>query len=237
MGSYGRVFEVNWFWAPYVLRLHTMWSITMPILLTELLFPRLQGRPWLGRVGLSIDAVIFILICLVLLQRFTLFTHFSASPIELICTALLVALLISLALFVVPSLPAASSSRKVPAPWLVGLMAFLAAIFFSGMFLFFPNIHAVPALLPILLYAALCVAVVILVQHWSKQSVWSTRHLLALVSGALIETMIFGFLLVARGSSADLIFHAVLCVVFLGLLAWIGRRLRATEASNVAQSL
>jgi hypothetical protein len=229
MGSYGRVFGVNWFWASYVLGLHTVWSITLPILLTELLFPRLQSRPWLGRVGLGIDAFIYVLVCLVLFRFFTLFTHFSASPIELTGTALLVVLLISLALFVVPRLDIAPGGKTTPAPWLVGLMAFLAAMFFSGLFLFFPSIPVVPALLPILLYGALYTTVLLLIRYWSTQSQWNARHRLALASGALIETMIFGFLLVSRGSLSDLIFHAVLCVVILLLLSWIARRLGTTE--------
>src|SRR6266699_3495998 len=58
MGSYGRLFGVNWFWAFYVLGLHTVWSITLPILLTELLFPKVQSRLWLGCVGLGIDATV-----------------------------------------------------------------------------------------------------------------------------------------------------------------------------------
>src|SRR5262249_19031494 len=153
---------------------------------------------------------------------------------ELICTVLLVVLLISLALFVVPRLGGAAGSKKATAPWLVGLMTFLAAMLFSGMFLIFPNIHAVPALLPILLYVALYVVVAILIHHWSTLSMWSARHLLALVSCALIETMIFCFLLVSRGSSSDLIFHVVLSVVFLGLLVWIAPRLRTSGASNIA---
>ena len=117
MGSYGRLFGVNWFWAPYVLGLHTVWSITLPILLTELLFPRLQSRPWLGRVGLGIDAAVYVLICLFLWQAFRSYSHFSASPIELICTALLVVALVLLALFVVPRLTAAPGSEKAPVPW------------------------------------------------------------------------------------------------------------------------
>jgi len=231
MGSYGRVLGVNWFWAPYVLGLHTVWSITLPILLTELLFPRLQSSPWLGRVGLGIDAFIYVLICLVLWRAFRSYAHFAASPIESICTAFLVVLLISLAMFVVPRLDAASGGRKAPLPWLVGLMAFLVSVVFSGVFLFSPGVPVIPALLPILLYTTLYAVVMLLILYWSAQSVLYTRHQLALASGALIETMIFGFLLVSRGSLADLIIHAVLCVVILFLLAWIARGLRTTKMS------
>jgi hypothetical protein len=231
MGSYGRLFGVNWFWASYVLGLHTVWSITLPILLTELLFPRLQSRPWLGRAGLGIDATVYVLICLLLWQTFRSYSHFSASPIELICTALLVVALVSLVLFVVPRLVAAPGGRKAPVPWPAGLMAFVAAMLFSGLFLFLPTLPGVPSLLSILLYVALYVAVVTLVRRWSTQRLWSTRHLLALASGALIETMLFGFLLVSRGRLADLMLHLVLCVVLLLGLWWIARRLRATQIS------
>jgi hypothetical protein len=232
MGSYGRVSGVNWFWAPYVLGLHTVWSITLPILLAEYLFPRLQSRPWLGRVGLGVDAVVYILICLGLLQRFTLFTHFSAALVALICSGLLVVLLISLALFVVPRLTAAPSGRRAPPPWPAGLTAFLAATLFSGMFLLLPHIAAVPLLVSMLLYAAVYAIIIILVWRWSTQRLWSARHHLALATGALIETMLFGFLLVSRGSPADLISHAVLCAVILLLLAWIARGLHASKVSK-----
>jgi len=223
MGSYGQVCGVNWFWAPYVLGLHTVWSITLPILLAESLFPRLQSRPWLGRVGLGVDAIVYILICLGLLQRFTLFTHFSAAPIALICSGLLVVLLISLALFVAPRLTSTASSRKAPAPWLVGLAAFLAATLFSGIFLLLPHMEAVPLLVSILLYVAVYMIMIILVWRWSTRRQWGAHHHLALAAGALIETMLFGFLLVSRGSPADLIFHVVLCAVILLLLAWIAQ--------------
>jgi hypothetical protein len=224
LGSYGRVFGVNWFWASYVLGLHTVWSIALPILLIELLFPRLQRRPWLGRVGLGVDAVVFVLICLILWRGFSSYSHFSASPITLICTVLLVVALVSLALFVAPRLTAMPADRNAPAPWLVWLMALLAAILFAGLFLFLPNLPGVPSLLAVPLYVALYVTVITLVRRWSTKRLWGARHHLALASGALIETMLFGFLLVSRGSPADLIFHAVLCVVILLLLAWIARK-------------
>ena len=166
MGSYGRLFGVNWFWALYVLGLHTVWSITLPILLAELLFPRLQSRHWLGRVGLGIDATVFVLICLFLSQTFRSYSHFSASQIELICTTLLVIALVSLALFVVPRLVAGSRGGKAPVSWLVGLMALLAAMLFSGLFLFLPTLHGIPSLFSILLYVALYAAVVTLIRRW-----------------------------------------------------------------------
>lgn len=234
MGLYGRVFNVNWFWACYVLGLHTVWSITIPLLLTEFLFPTLASRPWLGRVGLFLDAGVFLLICLMLWRVFRSFTHFSAEPLTLICTVLLVVVLVSLALFVVPRLAAQPGSRKAPVPWLLWLLSLLAAALFSGMFLFLPTLPGVPSLLSILLYVALYVAMILLIGHWSTQREWNARHRLALTAGALIETMIFGFLLVSRGGLADIILHSVLCVVLLLGLGLLARRLPASEERQEA---
>ena len=237
LGSYGRVFGVNWFWTPYVLGLHMIWSITIPILLTELLFPRQQSQSWLGRVGLGIDALVYLLMCLVVHQFFTSFTHFAASSIEIICTALVLVVLVSLALFGVRRLAAVPrDGGEGPAPWLVGLLAFLAGALFLGMFLFFPSISVVPALFPILLYGALYGVGAILIRRWSTQKMWGDRHLLALVVGALLNTMIIGFLLVSKGHLADFLFHTILCVGIMLLLAWIARRLHLSRGSLAARS-
>jgi hypothetical protein len=222
MRSYGRSLGVNWFWMCYVLGLHTIWSITIPLLLTALLFPRQHGRPWLGRVGLGLDVVVFVLINSVL---FRFFARASvAPPLALLGAALLVVALVLLALFLAPRLTATIHDRKAPAPWLVGLVAFLASATFSATFLLFPQLTVVPAALPVLLYATGYAGVALLMRRWSTSHLWSRRHLLALASGALVETMLFGFLLVSQGSSADLILHIALCALLLLLLVAMARR-------------
>lgn len=224
LASYGRAVGVSWFWMFSVLGMHGVWSITLPILLTELLFPTLASRPWLGRVGLVFDAMVFALVGLVMFQFFMEFTHFSASPVALIGTALAVVMLVLLALFVVPRQVAVQAGKGVPAPWLVGLIAFLAGALFFGIQLFFPIVPAIPPLLPFLLNGALYVAMVLLIRRWSRQREWSAGHLLALASGALVTYMIYGFWLESRGGLADIIFHGVVCVVISCLLAWMFSR-------------
>ena len=45
----GRLFGVNWTWTEWTLGYHAVWSISIPILLTELIFPARRADPWLGR--------------------------------------------------------------------------------------------------------------------------------------------------------------------------------------------
>jgi hypothetical protein len=47
--TFGRTLEINWIWGEYIIGYHAIWSITLPILLAELLFPDQSDRPWLGR--------------------------------------------------------------------------------------------------------------------------------------------------------------------------------------------
>jgi hypothetical protein len=222
--AYGRAMGVSWFWLIGVLAIHGVWSITLPILVTERLFPSLAGRPWLGRLGLSLDAIVYILTGLVMFRFFTIFTHFSASSIALLLTTLGVVVLVWLALAVVPRMKAVPRGKSVPAPFLVGMIAFLAGVLFFGIQLFFPMVPTIPPLLPMLLYGILYAVVVMLIWHWSATSGWTPQYQLALAAGALLTYMLYGFRLSARGSLADLIFHGAVCVVIAWMLAWMFSR-------------
>ena len=232
LASYGRAIGVSWFWASSVLAMHAVWSITLPILLTELLFPTLASRPWLGHVGLGVDGIVYVLVSLVMFHFFTVLTHFSASPIALIGTVLVGVALVLLALLVVPRQLAVSSSKGVPAPWQVGLLALLAGALFFSIQRFFPPVPAILPLLPILLNGVLYAVVVILIGHWATKPEWTVQHQIALASGALLTYMLYGFRLSARGTLADLIFHSVICLVISCLLAWLFFRYAHSSRSS-----
>jgi hypothetical protein len=44
-----------------ILALHTVWSICVPIAIVETFVPERQTRPWLGRTGLTVTAVLYVL--------------------------------------------------------------------------------------------------------------------------------------------------------------------------------
>ncbi|HEU5430731.1 MAG TPA: hypothetical protein VFU81_03660, partial [Thermomicrobiales bacterium] len=60
-----RVTFVSWlgigvWWTLFVLTLHTVWSVSVPIALVEALTPRRRTTPWLGPVGLIVAALLFV---------------------------------------------------------------------------------------------------------------------------------------------------------------------------------
>lgn len=158
--AYGRALGVSWFWLTGVLVIHAVWSITLPILVTERLFPSLADRPWLGRLGLGLDALIYVLTGLVMFRLFTAFTRFSAAPVMLLVTALSAAVLVWLALFVVPRMKTVPRGQHVPAPVLVGVITGLSGVLFFGIQVVFPLVPAIPPLLPLLLRGGLYAVVV-----------------------------------------------------------------------------
>jgi hypothetical protein len=230
--AYGRALGVSWFWLVSVLGMHAVWSISLPILLTEGLFKRVARRPWLGRGGLFLDASVYLLTALVMSRFFTAFTHFSAPALALVGAALMAVVLVVLALFLLPRSFAVAAGRGIPAPWVVGLMAWVAGILFFALQVFFPAMPAIAPLLPILLYVGLYAGMGRLIWRWATTVGWSDQHVLALAAGALLTYALYGFRLAARGSLADLIFHGAVCVVIAWLLAWMFSR--HAQASSVS---
>jgi hypothetical protein len=106
-------------WTLFMLNLHTFWSISVSIALIEGLFPAAAQKPWLGRIGDSVVAGLFLLGCAV----GTLITlrgdKFVASHTQLGATALVVVVLIVLALWM-PSRVSRMSAMPVPSPWGTG---------------------------------------------------------------------------------------------------------------------
>ena len=49
LGTYGRWGGVNWVWCLHLTAFHAVFSIAIPILLVELLFPVHRQERWLGR--------------------------------------------------------------------------------------------------------------------------------------------------------------------------------------------
>jgi hypothetical protein len=60
LGSYGRLFGVNWMWASGLTVFHAVYSIALPLLILGLVYPQTRGRPLVGRRGLSLAAVAYV---------------------------------------------------------------------------------------------------------------------------------------------------------------------------------
>lgn len=64
LGTYGRWLGVNWVWAEWLTIYHAIFSITIPILLVELYYPRYRAQPWLSPKQKRLFQAIFVAVTL-----------------------------------------------------------------------------------------------------------------------------------------------------------------------------
>jgi hypothetical protein len=230
----GTVLGVNWVWVEWTFGYHIMWSIAIPILLTELLFPARRAAPWLGRTGAAIAGVVYTIgaLAVAAIFRQVVAPDFRAPAILLIGAALLVVTLVVLALiWPVSQAAPASSVRNAPSPWLVGLVTFVAAAAWFALLGLPHSLRAgALALAPMLAEIAMAIAVAALIRRWSgPDRAWTDLHRLALASGALLISMLFGFFFVTASNPIDQLGQGVASIVAIGLLALFARRLQQRD--------
>ena len=229
----GRAMGVNWIWSEWTVGYHVIYSVVIPIMLSELLFPARKAEPWLGWKGLTVVGVLFILSAVLLgvVFRRIIAPDFRTPLPHAIAAALITLGLVAAALRGPADRPVERShfnARRVPSPWLVGLLAFLAAAAWFGLLLLPQTLKTGSlALLPMLSGVALAAGMTALLRRWSNGvGGWSDLHRLALVIGALPPMMLFGFFLVTASNRVDQIGQGIASVVTLVLLSIFAVRLR-----------
>lgn len=237
----GRALGVNWVWSEWTVGYHILWSLLIPILLAELLFPNHRTEPWLKSGGVAVAGVCFALgvVVIGIAFRRTIAPTFRAPATHLAVTALTAVVLVALAL----TWPARSSApplldarRSAPSPWLLGLLALLSTAAWFGLF-FLPEAlkNGARALVPMVATATLAASAGLLLRKWSApERRWTDLHSIALIFGALPANMLFGFLVVTAGNRTDQIGQAVGCSVTLALLALFANRMRRRDSNMVA---
>lgn len=172
-------------WTVGVLRLHTVWSISVPIALVEELVRERRTEPWLGRLGLVVTSALF-LFGMVANTSFSIVTyHFVAPPGQFAAVAVICVALVNLALSLGPTAPrgAAAASGWVPSPWLVGLASFAATSIYKALGWVSPGW---PAWVLVVLILGFDVTAVLLIWGFSRLLGWGDARRLALAGGALM---------------------------------------------------
>jgi hypothetical protein len=77
LGVFGRWYGVNWVWAVELTIYHAIVSITVPVLLVELVYPKEKTKPWLTGNWRKIVPSLFIADVIIGFFLFTQFTGFS----------------------------------------------------------------------------------------------------------------------------------------------------------------
>jgi hypothetical protein len=187
----GRSWGVNWVWAEVIIVYHAVWSITIPIIFAELLFPSIMHKPWLNKYGLIGFSMLFILGATAFIVIFLKTSGFHTSVLNYIIAGILVITFVLLSRYKVLNF-CTGFSFKTPSCFLVGLISFFAgALWFTFLTSVFVKGFGLPPWGIAVLALSALVLYFILVTGWSN-SHWNNKHLYAAASGGLIAIELFG---------------------------------------------
>ena len=208
-------------WTIFVLALHAVWSISVPIALVEGLLPQRRTTPWLKTPGLIVATVLFVLGSALVTAGSYADGHFWATWPHLLVVLLVVAALVVVAF----GLPAVAQTEPGTVnPWLV-----LATTLVGGA-VFMVSRHFLPAWLsPIVMLADFAV-VTVLVVRWARRAGWGDRHRLALAAGPVLTYAGNSFLMhpiEGDGPVITPVSHVVFAAIAVAILLIAARKTKA----------
>ena len=211
---------------------HVVFSVLIPIMLTDLLFPAHRNRPYLkpgGLVGVAVTAVLGVALVRAFIPP-SVDPGYQAPVSALAVIVSVAAVLALVALLVLPGGgPAPVAKASSPAPPAVGVLAALAV--FGYMALLFPfDLTDPPAFgdgtwmpVPMALAAVLALVTGWYLYRWSLAGNWGDRHRIWVSGGALVSHSVFGLLVFSAGP-VDHVGMVVIIVLTVALLAALARR-------------
>lgn len=192
LSQYGRFLGVSWVWAVHIDLIHTLFSISLPILLLWLTLPETRGRRLLSRNGMVVALAVLVVdiaVSELLLRR----TQGFFAGAALLAGALVAIVLLALAARIAPGdllAPGTPLPRSHPAAFFgLGIVYFVLA--------------AVVSLLSMTLGLSAFVAIALMLTVGGFCLLWvlrnvgragNERHLVALVAGLYAPIMMFGTL-------------------------------------------
>jgi hypothetical protein len=202
---------IGGWWTLFMFNLHTFWSIGVSIALAEALFPADAESPWLGRVGDSCVAVVFVLGAAAAFGLGYKQNHFLASKVQLLSAAVLSVLLIVSA-FLIPVRRSRTSEGRVPSPAITAVITLLLGL---GVLYTPPEWGwlAAGALL------ALDAILLILLTIFSRRIGWCRLHALSVAAGGALAYGIHAFS--QRPLVGGLLWMRVSNTVFLAAAVWL----------------
>jgi len=227
--SYGRLWGTNWIWGQTIIVYHAFWSISIPILLTELIFQKQKSNPWLNGWGTGLVTVLFLFSCVAFSLLFRKMSGFSASFIHFAGSGLVAAILVTLAIkirggrFVFFTL-------KTPSTLATGIISFAAcALWFIFESTVFTKGYGLPVWLIQLSIIFVAVYGTSLIAGWVKYK-WNDYYRLSISWGAIMASMLFGLNnLVGAKNFLDITGQAALIIIVNILLLLLNKRMASMQ--------
>lgn len=213
---------------------HVVFSVLIPIAVTDLLFPAHRDRPYLRRTGLVITACCALIGVGLLRVTVPLSQDpgYSISFGTLLGYVAAVAVLAVAALAVLPrrrpGTPAEPGAVTgfwpLAAAGFAGTVAFMALVFPFGGAGHPAFTHGTWSFVPMTAAALLAVGLLVVIRRWAARAAWTDRSTLALAGGALVGHTAFG-LVWTHGGLVDRVGLAVIGVATIGGVARLYRRI------------
>ena len=214
-------------WTLFVLTLHTVWSMSVPIALAEQWHSDRRTTPWLGRTGLTVSAILAALGAAGTFAVSYADGHYLAGGGQLVATVLIVLALVVVAL----RLPRTRRPLAGPTPRPGQILA--ATLIAGAVFEVATLLPTVPGIIAL---AVAIVAVTAALLTWSRHAGWTPAHTLAAAAGGLLTYAWHSFLAspVTKGPHLLVpISHVTFAALAVLLLLLEYRRVRATASPAV----
>lgn len=227
LGVYGRWMGVNWVWAEWLTIYHAIYSITIPILLIELLFPSFRHSNYLGKKGLAF----FIgLIAFVFTFGHIYLTPYRLTIVELLSCFIAIAVLVHLAKRI-QSKRFGGLGRRANTHWfwLMGTISGFA--YFIFIFNILPS-TGIPVLLTMAVGLGFTGLIIGLVLRASRNGL-SESNGLGLASGLLILLFFLDFILeMSKSGIKNYTGEIAVAIAFIVFLVLLSRKVRRREFGN-----
>jgi hypothetical protein len=212
---------VHWVFIVQLIIYHAVYSVTVPVLLVELMFRDRRGEPWVGNRMLWLA-----MLCIAVITWLLYLIYSYTPPPGPYITATVAAIIVFVLARRVPCKLAASGSAQAWAPsgyFLLGLTA--GALFFLVSF-GAPSANVPPLLTALALPGIAAVGGRIVARHSTSPS-WAARHELGLAAGLLAPLILLAFFQESRGRGGS----SLVGLATAGLLFWLWRRLSNARAA------
>lgn len=220
-------------WVVFVVTLHTVWSISVPIALVEAGSSR-RTEPWLGRLGLAVAAVLTVGGALAVFNATRTDPNLSHGFLESAGQAITVAVIGLVIIGIAFALPKPSGDAgrpgSVPGPWAV-----FATGIVGGVLLMSVTFSQVSTWVGV---AAMLIAVIgtlMLVGAWSRRTAWGPWHRYAITAAALLTYTWHTFTTHSASFALDLVSHIIYALAALAILWYVAHRMRSVTPVTASE--